>query len=51
MKDSQNDNFGSSNIPQEKKNWVSPELNVWASDNIGAYPGGIVDGGAQSYIP
>ncbi|MFL0162575.1 hypothetical protein [Aquirufa salirivi] len=47
----QNNPAEKSNSKVEKRVWISPELNVWASANIGAYPGGVADGGAQSYIP
>ncbi|MCZ2474612.1 hypothetical protein G9H61_04095 [Aquirufa ecclesiirivi] len=47
----QNNPVEKSNSKVEKRVWISPELNDWESVNIGAYPGGSVDGGAQEYIP
>lgn len=50
MIDSQIDNFGSSNIPQEKKNWVSPDLNVWSANNLELGGGSVADGGSKGYV-
>ncbi|MFL0162573.1 hypothetical protein [Aquirufa salirivi] len=50
MKDSQNDNLGSSNVTQEKKNWISPKIAFWENENIENSGGLGADGGSKAYV-
>lgn len=36
---------------KEKRKWISPELNNWATDYLEFGVGGLPDGGGQSYNP
>ncbi|MCZ2472828.1 hypothetical protein G9H62_08255 [Aquirufa ecclesiirivi] len=49
MKESQNVTLVNSKVTQEKKNWVSPELESWNATLIENGPGAGPDGVAKTY--
>lgn len=51
MKDSEDDHLDNKTIPtKEKKNWVSPEINIWESELLQFGVDIAIDGAGKTYV-